>query len=123
LRFDINIKSTVIPIMPADRLTEDITQLLGSNIYGKISVSDICRKLNFSRTYISARFKQTLGMTINEYMTKLKIEEAKTLIREEKHSISQISEMLCYDNPHYFSRVFKKVTNMSPREYKESVKI
>ena len=60
---------------------------------------------------------------MNEYMTKLKIEEAKVLIREEKHSISQISEMLCYDNPHYFSRLFKKVTNMSPKEYKESAKI
>ena len=55
---------------------------------------------------------------MNEYMTNLKIEEAKVLIREEKHSISQISEMLCYDNPHYFSRVFKADIGMTPSEYK-----
>lgn len=123
LRFDINIKANVTPLKPTDSLTSQITELLRGSIYGKISVSDICRKVNFSRTYISAKFKQSTGISMNEYLTKLKIEEAKILIREEKHSISQISEMLCYDNPHYFSRVFKKVTNMSPREYKESVKI
>lgn len=123
LRFDMTLKANVIPLKPADSLTSHITALLGGSVYGKISVSDICRKVNFSRTYISAKFKQSTGMSMNEYLTKLKIEEAKTLIREEKHSISQISELLCYDNPHYFSRVFKRVTNMSPREYKESVKI
>ena len=123
LRFDINSKATTVREEFSDNITSRVARLLHNNIYSKITVDDVCRKLNFSRTYISAKFRQNCNMTINEYMTKLKIEEAKILIRQEQHSISEISEMLCYDNPHYFSRVFKKVTNMSPKEYKDSIKI
>ena len=123
LRFNITSNSTKPKAEFSDSITSQVAELLHKNIYGKITVDDVCRKLSFSRTYISSKFKTNTALTINEYMTRLKIEEAKTLIRQEEHSISEISEMLCYDNPHYFSRVFKKVTNMSPREYKDSVKI
>ncbi|MBQ4527559.1 MAG: AraC family transcriptional regulator [Clostridia bacterium] len=123
LRFDKNAKQTTPRREFTDSITSAVASLLHNNIYGKITVDDICRKMNFSRTYVSAKFKENSSMTINEYMTKLKIDEAKILIRQEQHSISEISEMLCFDNPHYFSRVFKKVTNMSPKEYKDSVKI
>ncbi|MBE7051581.1 MAG: helix-turn-helix domain-containing protein [Ruminococcaceae bacterium] len=124
LRFDINAKkATTVSREIHDNLIAGVVELIHSGIYGKITVDDICRKLSFSRSYISAKFKDCCNMTMNEYINKAKIEEAKTLIREEKHSISEISEMLCYDNPHYFSKVFKRVTNMSPTEYRESVKI
>lgn len=123
LRQGINARNTTRKDEIHDSLAEEIVELLHSNIYGYITVDEICKKLSFSRSYISAKFKKACDMTINEYSNKLKIEEAKTLIREEKHSISEISAMLCYDNVHYFSKVFKRVTNMSPREYKASVKI
>lgn len=122
LRHEQNVKETSVQREIPDNLIAGVVEVLHSNVYGKITVEDICRKLCFSRSYVSARFKDSCGMTMNEYINRMKIEEAKTLIREEKHSISEISEMLCYDNPHYFSRVFKKVTHMSPREYKQSVK-
>ena len=57
-----------------------------------------------------------------EYILKKKIGEAKRLIREDKLNFTQISDVLCFDNPHYFSTVFKRVTNMTPSEYKNSVK-
>lgn len=123
LRFDISAKKTTIDHEIHDNLIRAVVELLHASVYGKITVEDICRKLSFSRSYISAKFKECCSMTMNEYINKIKIEEAKTLIREEKHSISEISAMLCYDNPHYFSKVFKRVTNMSPKEYKESVMI
>ena len=123
LRQGINAKNTTARDEIHDSIAQEIAELLHSSIYGHITVDAICKKLSFSRSYISARFKKSCNMTINEYLNKVKIEEAKTLIREEKHSISEISSMLCYDNPHYFSKVFKRVTSMSPREYKMSVKI
>ncbi len=106
-----------------DPLTAKIKEILGNHVYGKISVEEICNQLNFSRTYLSAHFKRHCGCTITEYLTKLKIEQAKLLIREEKYNISQISDVLCYDNPHYFSRVFKSRTGMSPSQYKRSVSV
>ena len=122
IRHDLSAKETTVKREIPDNLIAGVVEFLHSNIYSKITVEDLCRKLCFSRTYVSAKFKENCGMTMNEYINRMKVEEAKTLIREEKHSISEISEMLCYDNPHYFSRVFKKITHMSPREYKESVK-
>lgn len=101
-----------------------VAQMLSSieeNITNKISVEDLCEKMNYSRAYLSGIFKASTGMTIGEYITKLKIKEAKKLIRKNAYSFAEISDMLCFDNQHYFSRVFKKVTNFTPTQYKNSV--
>ncbi|MBE7025468.1 MAG: AraC family transcriptional regulator [Ruminococcaceae bacterium] len=103
-------------------LVSSILRLLNDNIYGRITVSDICSHLHYSRTYISKIFNRSCGCTIIAYYTKLKIKEAKRLIRENRYSFTEISDMLRFDNPHYFSRVFKKTTNMTPRDYLHSVK-
>ena len=105
-----------------NHLVASVLELLDSNIYGRITVSEICKKLNYSKTYISKIFNNSCGMGIIEYYSNIKINEAKKLIRENRYSISEISQMLCFDNPRYFSRVFKKITNMTPREYSSSVK-
>ena len=104
-----------------NHLVDSVIKLLKDNIYGKISVEDICSKLNYSKTYISKIFNKHCGCTIIEYYTNLKIKEAKILMRKDTYSITEISDMLCFNNPHYFSRVFKKNTNMTPREYIHSI--
>ena len=104
-----------------DKLTEQIIAILTNNVYGRVTVDSIGKQLGFSRTHISSVFKENCGQTITEYLTKLKISEAKYLLRKDMYKISQISEFLCYDNPHYFCRVFKKETGMTPSEYIESV--
>lgn len=50
-----------------------------------------------------------------------KIEEAKRLIRRGRHNFSEIAGMLCCNDPHCFSRVFRRLTNMSPNEYRATV--
>ena len=104
-----------------NHLVNSVIMLLKENIYDRISVDEICRKLNYSKTYISKIFSKHCGCTIIEYYTNLKIKESKKLIRQGGLSFSEISDMLKFNNPHYFSRVFKKMTNMTPREYYQSV--
>jgi len=104
-----------------NHLVNSIMRMLSEHIYGKITVEEICQNLNYSRTYLSKIFSKNCGYTIIEYYTKLKIKEAKKLIRENAYSFAEISNMLCFNNPHYFSRVFKKSTNMTPRDYLHSV--
>jgi len=106
-----------------NHLVSQIMNMVEESIYGKISVEEICDKFNYSRTYLSRIFKAASGYTILEYVLKCKIREAKKLIREEKYNFTQISDMLCFDNPHYFSRVFKNKVNMTPSDYKKSVKV
>lgn len=104
-----------------NNIVDEIIRLLSGNIYGKITVNEICRNLSYSKTHISKTFNENMGCTIIEYYTIMKIKEAKKLIREKCYSFTEISNMLCFSNPHYFSKVFKKITNMSPREYLQSV--
>lgn len=121
------IRSTILPKIDDEgsknysKLTNAIIDILKNNVYGKITVEAISKELGFSRTHISSVFKADCSKTITEYLTDLKISEAKYLIRKDIYTISQISDFLCYDNPHYFCRVFKKETKMTPKQYSKSV--
>ncbi len=105
-----------------NHLVGQMIQMIDDSIYGRISVEEICAELNYSRAYLSKIFKASSGYTILEYTLLRKIQEAKKLIREDTYNFSQISDKLDFDNPHYFSRVFKRIANMTPSEYKKSVK-
>jgi len=105
-----------------NHLVSQVIQIIEENTYNKISVDQICSKLNFSHTYLSKIFKTNTDYTILEYIHMNKIREAKKLIREERYNFTQISDLLVFDNPHYFSTVFKKYSNMTPTDYKNSVK-
>lgn len=106
------------------RMAEKITGEIEKNVYGsRITVSDICAMHGYSKAYISRVFKDNTGYTLTEYMSKVKIDEAKRLIRERGMNFTQISDALSFSNPLYFSRVFRRVTGMSPSEYKKSVNL
>lgn len=105
-----------------NHLVKEMIKYIDDNIYSEISVTQICQKLNYSRAYLSKIFKQETEYTIMEYIMMQKIKTAKKLIREKNMNFTQISDKLSFDNPHYFSRVFKRITNMTPSDYKKSTK-
>jgi len=105
-----------------NHLVSQIIHIIEENIKEKITIPQICEKLSYSRAYLSKIFKQTTDYTILEYILMLKIKEAKKLIREGNLNFTQISDRLSFENPHYFSRVFKRIANMTPGEYKNSAR-
>ena len=98
-----------------------IHEILTDNIYKSVTIKYIAGILCLSPTYVCYLFKKNAGEGIISYFNKLKIQEAKRLLREEKYNITQISEALGYTSVHYFSRVFKKTCDMSPSEYIHSL--
>ena len=98
---------------------KEILDFLKSNIYGKITVADVAKHVGKSESTVKQLFKPYHG--IMRYYNALKIKEARRLIREERYNITQISDMLGFDNSQYFSKCFKAHTNMSPSEYKASI--
>lgn len=66
-------------------------------------------------------FKTQNGCTPSDYINILRVNAAKEMIALGKYSLANISDTLGYDNQHYFSKVFKKITGMSPTQYKKSV--
>lgn len=105
-----------------NHLVSEIIRIIEGALYAQLSVTEICEKLSYSKAYLSRIFKLYSGYSMTEYLTLLKVEKAKQLIREKDYNFTQISDMLAFSNPLYFSRVFKRVTGMSPRDYMNSVK-
>lgn len=105
-----------------DRLiTNAIIRTLTERIYGTTTLDEVCAGVLFSKSYLKKLFKTNTGYSIMDYYTHLKIERAKILIKDGKMSVSEISELLGYSSIHYFSRVFKNKTGLSPTEYKSSL--
>ena len=106
-----------------NHLVSEIISIIEGSLYAQLSVSDVCNRLSYSKAYLSKIFKAYSGYSMAEYLTIIKIEKAKQLIRQRDMNFTQISDKLAFSNPLYFSRVFKRVTGMSPREYMNSVKV
>lgn len=104
-----------------DHLAQEIVHYLENHLYDNVSINTICAHFNYSKTYLCTAFKQSTGVSIMQYYTKMRVEESKRLLRMANMSITQIAETLCFCNPHYFSHVFQKYTHMSPSEYQKSV--
>ena len=100
---------------------KEILDILKSNVYEKLTVGDIAKILDKSPSAIKQSFTLYKKGGIMKYYTYLKVKEAKKLIREGKYNMTQISDMLCFDNPQYFAKCFKRYVNMTPSEYKKSI--
>ena len=101
---------------------KEILDLLQENLYGRICVGDIAARLGKSESTVKQSFAAFRSDGIIHYYNEMKIREAKKLIRQGQYNISQISDLLGFESPQYFSRCFKKFTHMTPREYKASIR-
>ena len=100
---------------------KEILDYLHQNIYNKITIQDVVRHTGKSESAVKALFAMYRSEGMMHYYNALKIREARKLIREGAYNISQISDLLHFDNPQYFSKCFKRYTNMTPREYRSSI--
>lgn len=105
-----------------DQIAERVLKVLKEHIYGNLSMEEITDSLGYGKTYLSTVFKKVYGMSIMTCYTKLKMDEAKYLIRENTMSITEISSLLGFSSPQYFSKRFRQFAHMSPKQYEVSVK-
>ena len=84
-----------------------------------ITLFTISDKLNLSKNYFCSLFKQETGYNFLEYVTTVKMEWAKRLLKEGNCKTYEVSDMLGYRESSYFSRLFRKYTDYSPAEYKK----
>lgn len=99
-----------------------VISYLESHVREQLTLDDICRANMVGRAQLLKLFKDENGCGVIDYFSRLKIETAKQMIREESGNFSQISDHLGYSSIHYFSRQFKKITGMTPSEYASSIK-
>ena len=104
-----------------NHLIISIKSYIKENIYKPFRILELCKTLGYSKSYLSKIFQSQTGNTIANYATETKVKKAKQMIRDGQYNFSEISDILSFDNPQYFSRVFKHVTNMTPTEFKLSL--
>ncbi len=100
-----------------NELVERTASFIDENITKRLAVGDIASHVNVSQSYLSVLFKRHKKYTLIEYINRARLERCKELIREGKHSITKISEMLGYSSVQYLSRQFKSIVGVSPSEY------
>ena len=96
-----------------------ITDYLHENVYNKLSLEDICSKVNYSRSFLCKIFKEQMGETLFSYFNRIKTEEAKKLLEETDLSVTTVSKELGFTDIKYFGALFKKSEGISPTEYKK----
>ena len=86
-----------------------------------LSADSVCEHLHLSPSYLRALFKRETGSTIIGYITKVRMERAKVLLKGGKLANSQIADEVGYANPHYFSYCFKRYFGISPNDMRVKI--
>ena len=105
-----------------DRNLSEICSYLKENFREKITLSELCFIFGTNKTTLCSMFKKATGDTVIGYINALRIKEAKKLMREGNYNLSEIASILRFSSLHYFSRLFKKMENISPSDYIRTIK-
>lgn len=84
----------------------------------ELSLNRVAAHVHLNPSHFSAVFSSEAGETFKEYLTRLRIDEAKALLRTTAHSTAEICYQVGYNDPHYFGVAFKKATGVSPRQFR-----
>jgi AraC family transcriptional regulator of arabinose operon len=100
-------------------LVMEVKKYVSAHIYMDINGDGIKQALNMNYSYLSRVFTQETGMTIQKYIMHQKVKEAIRLFSEKNKNVSEVSDLLGYKSPYYFTRVFKKMTGYTPSSFKK----
>lgn len=104
------------------RLVKDGIDYLRKNYEKDISLDEICTHLSVSKNYFCYLFKRETGENLWSYLIGLRLKKAEELLAQTDLKSYEVAYMVGYDNPSYFSRLFKKMTGMTPNEYRAQSK-
>ncbi len=98
------------------------TAYIKENLAEKLTLEDAAEHVSLSKSYFCRILKDELGYTFTEYVNHLRVERAKLYLRDNTMSIADIAYAVGFDDQSYFTRIFKKLTNVSPGQYRKSKK-
>ena len=107
---------------PEKAIIRETIDYMKNNLDKTIRIEDFADLNKYSVSHFSKLFRLTTGMSPIEYFIHLKMQKACQLLYTEDSRVKQIAALLGYDDPYYFSRLFKKYMNTSPGTYRKSVR-
>ncbi|MDO5293049.1 MAG: helix-turn-helix domain-containing protein [bacterium] len=102
-----------------NNIVEQAKDYINANYNHDLSLEGVSRQVDVSSYYFSKLFKDVVGMNFIEYVTKVRIQVAKSLLKEANLTIKEVCADCGYSDPNYFSRIFKKYEGITPSEYRE----
>ncbi|MBR1477046.1 MAG: response regulator [Lachnospiraceae bacterium] len=103
-----------------DRLIASIQEYIDENLNGKLQLNEVAEVFGLSPAYLSSIFKKNTEVGFSEYVYTKKIEKAKEMLLSDDMKIYEVADALSFESAYYFSKVFKKVEGISPREFVNS---
>lgn len=100
-----------------ERIVKDAIRYIEQNYHRNLSVNEIADKLYISPSNLMHAFKRNTSMTVNDYITEVRIEKAKALLSTNRFKIYEVCDKVGLKDPRHFSQVFKRYTNLTPKEF------
>ena len=98
---------------------KEIKDYLDDNYLKEISLDSLSNRFYINKYYLTRLFKTTYGVTINNYMLNKRITIAKEMLRFSNKSVDEIANDCGISDSNYFSRTFKKIEGITPKEYRK----
>jgi two-component system response regulator YesN len=106
---------------PGTPLADLIVRYVEEHLSEDISNEILSSFFHYSQNYLGQVFKRDKEVSISEFVTQKRIDEAKRILREEYLNVSEVAYRVGFKDNHYFCTVFKKLTGLTPKEYRVSV--
>ncbi len=103
------------------RIIEKIEEIVREKHATELTIADVAHEIYLSPSYTGYLYKQETGRSFTEYLTRVRIERAKDLLRETRLKIFEVAEQVGFTNKSYFCSLFKEKTGVTPKEYRESL--
>lgn len=107
-----------LPKVKHTNIVNQAVEYIDMHYAEKISLSDIANMVYISAPYFSKIFKQELGISFNNYLNKVRIDQSKQLLRNNALKLVDIALMVGFDSQSYFTKVFKKMVGVPPLRYR-----
>ena len=115
---EVNKNKTWIENKDTKKSLANVAQYIRNHYEEDITLQHIADKFFLSREHLSRKFKQEYGQTITDYVTEVRMKKAKELLSNPTYKIYEVAYLVGYHDEKYFSKVFKKIVNVTPNEFR-----
>jgi two-component system response regulator YesN len=103
-----------------DRSINMAKAYIDKHLQDSLSLTEVANHVHFNATYFSEYFKEKCGETFSQYVMRMKMEQAQKMLEDPANRIIDISNYLGYKNPRSFTKMFKIIMGMTPKEYRDN---
>lgn len=103
------------------KVMEVIDDCIRKQYMEDLSMQEMARQMNYSEAYFCKLFKQCFGQNFTSYLTEYRVNEAKKLLAQPAFNVKDVGRAVGYSDANYFAKVFKRITGLSPSEYRQEI--